>query len=813
MAALVAAEAESMLVVYSNASTNASGKGKCPRMNWKDAVFSVFFGVRDTKTKQVMRFRCGLCKQAYPPVNDKPFANDEDVEAYMKHYSALSRHLKERHPGLYNEMDAILTSHRSKPLFQNWEKLADVKDRHVRRLTQLLSSQRYIDFPSSKRFKGGNDQTNRDFGTLLFFVAKGIPLVNLSDPYFRGMTQSIAGCSCEGDNECHRCRIMRRTAATDRLDLLDVSVFQCIKKHLQGCVAVSITMDGWKDAKDKKYLAVTGHWIDYDWELYCAVLGVEEIIGRATAQVIKETADGIVKRYQEGLDFILTTATTDSEAAMVKAAVMLLEGRDSSECITGHDEIGSEVDSGDDDSDNGGGDSVKEDGGGGNAEEGDGMGDERERVACLAHKVQLCVHDVLPGNHKLMTKLRTVINTFRRSSYLAAALRNCCRRNLDAYERLLNPTKTRWSSEYYAINRFLAIQNSVSEVMMAHADAQFEDLMFTDDEWSMLHVWRDVFEVCEKVTRQCEGERYVSISHVAMWTYQLLEGTKPTVSDSRKKRRLRQDLHSAMKKRLLPMLVVRECAKTREELEGAYDGHFESRYVHPSGVEVEYCVLAAALHPEYFALDFLTLEQRKLVWSRIRFEAKDMYLRQWPVQAAVSNPSVNVMTSMGLDDDYEIEGEWADIQRIENDIKQELRRLGKALESARNRFEETDEHCDVLEFWCSLRKELPILEIVARCVLAVPASSAPSERVFSSCGFVDDRSRGASDRVGQIAFCRSGLKFLGETAWEQRSELIHMYERQLNQDDLAKEQTFATMGTEVRAATGLEEDDMMPAGE
>ena len=49
--------------------------------------------------------------------------------------------------------------------------------------------------------------------------------------------------------------------------------------------------------------------------------------------------------------------------------------------------------------------------------------------------------------------------------------------------------------------------------------------------------------------------------------------------------------------------------------------------------------------------------------------------------------------------------------------------------------------CNPLDWWRGERKQFPELAKVARLVLAVPASSAPTERVFSKLGRVCAKER------------------------------------------------------------------------
>ena len=50
---------------------------------------------------------------------------------------------------------------------------------------------------------------------------------------------------------------------------------------------------------------------------------------------------------------------------------------------------------------------------------------------------------------------------------------------------------------------------------------------------------------------------------------------------------------------------------------------------------------------------------------------------------------------------------------------------------------------DPLEWWSSRQRSLPLLAEVARAVLAVPATSGPSERIFSKAGPLVNKRRGA----------------------------------------------------------------------
>ena len=67
---------------------------------------------------------------------------------------------------------------------------------------------------------------------------------------------------------------------------------------------------------------------------------------------------------------------------------------------------------------------------------------------------------------------------------------------------------------------------------------------------------------------------------------------------------------------------------------------------------------------------------------------------------------------------------------------------------------------DVLSWWKEHSKEFPNLSRVARSILCIPASSAPSERDFSTAGFVIQERRTQLDpeTVDDILFMHSNLR-------------------------------------------------------
>ena len=85
---------------------------------------------------------------------------------------------------------------------------------------------------------------------------------------------------------------------------------------------------------------------------------------------------------------------------------------------------------------------------------------------------------------------------------------------------------------------------------------------------------------------------------------------------------------------------------------------------------------------------------------------------------------------------------------------------------------------DPLTWWKENTSKFPLISHVGRAVLATPATSAPSERVFSQSGMIvtPRRSRLLADRLEQLMFLRgswlAGEKYTNKKAEVEKAKAI-----------------------------------------
>jgi hypothetical protein len=76
--------------------------------------------------------------------------------------------------------------------------------------------------------------------------------------------------------------------------------------------------------------------------------------------------------------------------------------------------------------------------------------------------------------------------------------------------------------------------------------------------------------------------------------------------------------------------------------------------------------------------------------------------------------------------------------------------------------EDSEEGCDMLAWWKDHQDVLPLLSYLARVVLAIPAASSKSERLFSTAGLVVTplRNRLDPEKVEDLIMIKLNKKLL-----------------------------------------------------
>jgi hypothetical protein len=236
--------------------------------------------------------------------------------------------------------------------------------------------------------------------------------------------------------------------------------------------AIACTVDEWTSRRGRKFIAVTGHWLDDGWRMCSCVLGIAEVMGASTAATLQGYIEDIVGRFSD--KFFVSTLTHDGASNIVRAAEDFL---------------------------------------------GLSAGDSQR---CFAHALDLLIGDLLssiPELGRIIALVRTLISRIR-SSALKKRLQEHCRARGLLHTTLILPCKTRWCGTFYMIERLLELWQCVVSVI-ENAGSERDLPSLGDDDLDWLQSLQEVLRPLEKVIRQCEGEKYVTCAYIPYWAAQL----------------------------------------------------------------------------------------------------------------------------------------------------------------------------------------------------------------------------------------------------------------------------------------------------
>jgi hypothetical protein len=357
---------------------------------------------------------------------------------------------------------------------------------------------------------------------------------------------------------------------------------------------------------------------------------------------------------------------------------------------------------------------------------------------CACHSAQLAVMDVLgdDGDNSvkpLIDRTRKIVVAFNQSPVKAYKLKMVqveAKRNVLAVVR---DVKTRWLSVYYMLERFVLIYPDILTLTLrgdlnpdraaARDDEREINDFITPDEVKVLRRYVNVLRPLAEFVNDVEGEKYVTLCAIPVLYLRCLRALGVDATDDAATAALKSRLHDKFDERL--GFIVKK---------------------------PNLALAAAALSPAFGHLTFVSASVRTAV---------DKTLVEWGVEFEA--PTTADTVQIDIDEETQktvITGTLKSLRKyfINNAPP---RSQGDPLHIPD--VEEAPKY-DVLAFWRQGGGALSHIYHLARLVLCVPGSSASSERVFSSAGFIVDkhRSRLDEENVVMLTTVRDFLKRMSD---------------------------------------------------
>ena len=478
---------------------------------------------------------------------------------------------------------------------------------------------------------------------------------------------------------------------------------------------VSLTTDHWTSLATEGYITVTSHYIDEEWNFNNYVLATRKTTERHTGENIFADIKSICREFAIR-DESITCLVSDNASNMVSCAALLPDN------IT--------------------------------------------HVRCFGHTLQLAIRgsfDKVPMMTRTIGAAKGLVNHFKRSVNVNIELE---RRQLQmgiATNKLIIDCPTRWNSTYDMFERLLEQRLAIYAVLHDQtitkpSDARVVDL--SDEQWSFMEAVVPVLKPLYMATRLMCSEEYPTLSGVYPILFSLT------------------DMHLAPKATDCPAVVALK-THVSEDLKRSY------KLNDPSILCKSLAMVCTFLDPRYKALPYIPIEQRTVVHENVLSlltpdepENPKMDPKTVTDDADGTSGGNNTFSckrgKLCQDDVAFLLGGYFDTSDCEVVVPSsgaeelELYTKEKSVPPKTNPF-----------LWWKLNKSnYPKLATLARRVLCSPATSVPSERVFSIAGDTVSKLRAAldSDTVDKLIFLNKRLKSMSvqQSAVENASVSIKL---------------------------------------
>ena len=287
----------------------------------------------------------------------------------------------------------------------------------------------------------------------------------------------------------------------------------------------------------------------------------------------------------------------------------------------------------------------------------------------------------------------------------------------------------------------------------------------TDDEWALLELLLELLRPFHKTQTFLEGDKYVTRSWLPMHIHTLRKHLQEHASSSSSSSDS-EDADADIAE-TLPSALSAAAQLLLEDLDARW----------PAEWSLSTC-LTVAMDPRTKFMNYLSKQQRDDTWESVSKEMQVLHALQKrdeqheldiisskkstaPVTATPPSPAKSE-SSVDLSVDPDADPDDADNYNgtVEDAVAINLKhRIASELQLYK-REQAIGKQEDPLQWWRQRLETYPLLAVVARKWLAVPASSASSERVFSSAGLTVTklRNRLKPKRVAELVFLH--------TAWD-----------------------------------------------
>ena len=355
-----------------------------------------------------------------------------------------------------------------------------------------------------------------------------------------------------------------------------------------------------------------------------------------------------------------------------------------------------------------------------------------QRIPCFSHTLQLAVERAtcLPEVSRALAQCRRLVTHFNHSSKSTYLLKRKQEALHHPHHSLIQDVATRWNSAYYMVIRVLEQQQPLCATLL---ELKKGELMPSDVEFATMENYVQVMKPLVVITEAIGAEKWVTISTIRPLLYKLLNvHLKSVATDNRQQRALKSAMYADLEQRYTGELLL-------------------------------LLSKAAFLDPRLKALSFLsTVEKEEL---RVAIETEATAVAEGMCSETRNNSDTPEGTTTPppvkrAKGEHKLLELLDDIVQPTEDQQLTFTHLQKARTEVTRYVDEPFTQDSPLEWWKRNAFRYPILSQMAKKYLAIPATSVPSERAFSSAGHIVNSKRSCllPSSVNMLVFLAENLQ-------------------------------------------------------
>ena len=341
------------------------------------------------------------------------------------------------------------------------------------------------------------------------------------------------------------------------------------------------------------------------------------------------------------------------------------------------------------------------------------LGNIEDGQSCFAHTLNLCVkHGIKehPPTQEAVKKVKNIVTFFNHSTQAVNDLKKEHQLKGSSFYKLKKDVETRWNSTYLMLESFIKQRIEISTVLVMNgkstAAINEEDVKIIEDAVTVLKPFLDV-------TREMSSEKYTSISKVI-----------PIIT-------------------ILTKFLASHSSPLGAKLKDKIDYYFKD-------VETErFSMLSTFLDPRFKDKSLSKEVKMKVNQEVLNYleRTTELSLSHDEEMEEVKNPAQEKPEEASFWDEFDKEREEEkSFIKDKSAIEVELSRYTESQRCERK--------TDPLAWWKQNERNYPSVARMAKKYLSIPATSVPSERLFSKAGEIVSSRRASikSKNVDMILF-------------------------------------------------------------